>query len=231
MPVRNGHAQALRGDDGPLRIDDAPVLQRAPDLQGLFLALLFLAADIGDDVIHDLRHGGERLARARDRLIGGDGGALYPEGAQRVQEGNVGLQRAVALDGNKPALRPQPPALVGNDSKVVGVYFRDDHGHVGRRAVRGVVGHDGHFEFSIPLLERADVLLLHIDGAEHKIDHARNAFGVRLGVEHRHILCISGDGDAHRPFFAHRLAVGLSRRAGARRKCDGGEHRVLVEQR
>ena len=72
VTVLAGHPEALGGDGGAVGPDDLPVLHAAPQLQRLLLALLLLAADVGDAVIHHLRPALEGLAGAGDGLIGAD---------------------------------------------------------------------------------------------------------------------------------------------------------------
>ena len=191
---------------------------------------MLLAADKGDDVVHDLGHGFKRLARAGDRLVGRDGGALDAEFHQGVQEGDIGLQRAVALDGDEAALCPQPPALRGDNGEMVVIDLGNDHGHVGRRTVRRIVGDDGHFELCILFLERLDLLLFHVDGAKDKVHEGRELLCIRFRVQKHHVLCIGGHGDAHCPAVADGLAVRLSRRARARRERHGLKEGMPVKQ-
>ena len=155
---------------------------------------------------------------------------LDAELLQGVQEGDIGLQRAVALDGDKAALGPEALSLRGDDREVFGVDLGDDHGDVGREAVRRVVGDDGDLELCIRFLEGADLLLLHIDGAEHEVDFSDQAVCIRRGVEDDHLLGIGGDGAGHGPFMADGLFIFLSRRACARKQGDGGEPGVVFEQ-
>ena len=231
VAVRNGHAQALRRDDGPRCRNDRVAFDAAPDFEGLLFALFLFAADVGDDVIDDLGHRFERLACPRDRLIGADGAALDAELLQRMKKGDIGLQRTVALDGDKAALGPEALSLRRNDPEMFGVDFGDDHGNVGRETVRRIVGDDGDLELCIRFLEGADLLLLHIDGAEHEIDFAYKALCIRRRVEDDHLLRIGGDGAGHRPFMADRFFIGLARGARACEQGDGGEPGMAFEQR
>ena len=105
MTVRDGDAQALRCEGGLGGRDDLIAHDLAPDLEWLALGFLLLAADIGDDVVDDLRAVFERLARARNRLIRTDQHALNAKFRQREQRRHIALQGAVGLDGDKAALR------------------------------------------------------------------------------------------------------------------------------
>ena len=147
-----------------------------------------------------------------------------------MKEGNVGLQGAVALNGDKPALGPEALSLCGNDPEVFGVDLGDDHGNVGRETVCGIVGDDGDLELCIRFLEGADLLLLHIDGTEHEIDFACKALCVRRRIEHDHLLRVLGDGAGHRPLAADGLFIRLARGARACEQGDGGEPGVSFEK-
>ena len=70
MPVGDRNANTLGRDERRVGFDDLAVLDATPDAQGFLLALLFFAADVGDDVVDHLRPFAEGLARAADRLIG-----------------------------------------------------------------------------------------------------------------------------------------------------------------
>ena len=73
MAVGDRHTEALGSDDRLLGVDDVVALNMTPQLERLTLTLFFLAADVGDDVVDDLRHPVEGLAGTGDRLIGADG--------------------------------------------------------------------------------------------------------------------------------------------------------------
>ena len=59
------------------------------------------------------------------------------------------------------------------------IQFRNDHRHIGRAAMRRVIGNDGRFALGICVFQRANLVLLHIDGAENKIHFACYAAYVR----------------------------------------------------
>ena len=67
-----------------------------------------------------------------------------------------------------------------DDSQMLRIDLRNDHRHVRRPTVRTVVGHDGYLGTGILLLQCADFVLLHIDGAEHE------------GAQLAHGLCVVG---------------------------------------
>ena len=215
MAVGHGDAEALGGDGGALGLDDPAVLHLAPDLQGLLLALLLLAADVGDQVIHHLGPALEGLARAGDGLVGTHQHLVDPVLQQGVQGGGIGLDGAVGLDGNEAALGAQALALGGDDLQVLRVHLGHHHGHILRPAVGGVVGHHGALGLGIALLQSADLVLLHIHGTEHKVHHAGDLFHIGLGVHHHQLLSLGGDGGIHGPAACHGLLIGLPGGAGA----------------
>ena len=169
MAVLAGHPEALGGDGGAVRQDDFAVLHPAPQLSGLLLALLLLAADVGNAVVHHLRPARKGLARPGDGLKGADQGPLQAVLPQGVQSWHVGLEGAVALYRHKAPLGPQPPALGVDEADVVRVDLRHHHGHVLRPAVGAVVGDHGALQLGVALLQLPDLLLLHIYGAKYKI--------------------------------------------------------------
>jgi len=70
MTVGYGNADALRSDRDIICVDDLVAFDMTPELQGLLLALLFLTADVRDNVIYHFGPTLKGLARAGDRLIG-----------------------------------------------------------------------------------------------------------------------------------------------------------------
>lgn len=101
VTVGHGDAEALGGDGGARGVHNFAVLHLAPDLQGLLLALLLLAADVGDAVVHHLRPALEGLAGAGDGLIGADQDFVQAVLLQGVQGRDVALERTVALHGDE----------------------------------------------------------------------------------------------------------------------------------
>src|SRR5512146_1133923 len=153
VPVRDRHSDALRGDHLLRRGDDLAVQDGAPDLERLLLALLLLALDERDDVVDHLGPALERLPRARDGLVGGDGDPLRTEAHERVERRDVALDRAVRLHRDEAAARPEPTALRLDDHRVARVDLRDHHRDVGRPAVRGVVRDHRRLRAGVVLLE------------------------------------------------------------------------------
>ena len=231
MPVGNGHAQALRRNDGRARVHDGAVFDMPPDLQRFAFGFFFFAADIGDHVIQNFGHGFERLARAADRLIGGDRRRLYAVFHNGMQGGHVTLQRAVALDRDKAALCAQTLFLRVDDFRVIGVDLGNDHGHVGCRAVRGVVGNDGDLRLCVALFQRLDLLFFHIDRAEYEIDFFFDLLKIRFRVVDDHVREFFGDGGGHRPAFADRVFIFFPRGRGGSRQSGDAEPGVLRKQK
>ena len=230
MAVGGGHAHTLGADDGLRRGDDDAILHAAPDLERLLLALLLLAGDVGNDVVEHLGPALERLARAGDGLIGANDRALGAQRHERVQRRNIGLDGAVGLDGDEPHASAQAAALVLDDAGMLGVELGDDHGHVGRAPVRGVVGDDGRLQAGAGILELAYGGLGHVDGAEAEVDALADGGGVGR-VDHDEVPRGLGDGLLHGPAALDGLLVGLA--GAARGGGDGAQLKpgVAGEQR
>ena len=231
VAVQAGHPEALGGDGGALGGDDLCVLHLAEELQGLLLALLLLAADVGDAVVHHLGPALKGLARAGDGLVGADQGGLQPVLAQGMQGGDVALEGAVGLHGDEAPLRAQTLALMGDHGQVLRVDLRHHHGDVLRPAVGGVVGDDGALQLGVALLQGPDLVFRHIHGAEAEIHQRGDLFRVRHGVHHHEIPGAGGDGGGHDPALLRRLAIGLPGAAGAGGDDGEAEPGVVLHQR
>ncbi len=142
----------------------------APDLHRLLFALLFFAADEWDHVVVHLGERRVRLPGAGERLVRRDRHLLQAEVAERVERGDVALERAVRLHGDEAALRSEAAALRDDELRVLRVHLGDHHRHVGRRAVRGVVRDERRLVLGVRVLERARLVLGHVDRAEHEVD-------------------------------------------------------------
>ena len=221
VAVLTGHAEALRGDGGTLGLDDLVAVDMAPQLQRLLLTLLLLAADVGDAVVHHLGPTLEGLARAGDGLIGAYQRLLQTILPQGMQGGHIALERAVGLHGNEAPLGAQTLALRVDDGDVVGVDLGHYHGHIVGPAVGGVIGDHRALQLGVLLLQGADLVLLHVDGAEHKVHHRGQLLSVRLSVQHHQLLGLLGHGNIQCPAAGQSLLVGLAGTAAAGR--DGGE--------
>ena len=231
VAVGDRHAEALGGDHRLFGVHDMVALNVAPQLERLALALLFLAADVGDHVVHDLGHTVKGLACTGNGLIGAhqslaDTKLLH----QRVQGGNVALQAAVGLDGNKAALGAQTLALCGDDLDVVGVDLGHHHGHIRGKAVCTVVGHHRAFSLCIGLFQSLDLILGHVDCTEDKIHLRSNLF--HLGcIQNYHLLDTFRHGGGHGPTGTDSFLIGL---AGAAAGCGQNgqlEPGVIFQQR
>ena len=165
----------------------APFSHVAPDFQRLLLGLFLLAADVGNHVVQNLRHGLKGLAGAGNGLVGAGQHLGHAQIQQGMDGGHIALQRAVALYGDKAPLGAQALALGLDDGHVVRVDFRDNHGHVGGGAVGAVVGDHRALVAGVQLLQGADFLLLHVHGAEHEIHQRDDFLNVLFRVVHRHL--------------------------------------------
>ena len=105
VTVRDRHTEALCGDDRLFSIDDLVALDMAPQLQRLALALFLLAADVGDHIVHDLRHPVKGLACTGNSLIGAHQCLAHAKVLhQGMQGGHIALQAAIGLDSDEAAL-------------------------------------------------------------------------------------------------------------------------------
>ena len=144
--------------------------------------------------------------------------------------GHIALQGAVALHGDKAPLGAQPLALGFDHRGVVRVDLRDNHGHIGGAPVGAVVGDDRALLFGVGLLQGADVLLLHIHGAEHKIHLGHDLVHVLFRVVNGHFRHAGRHGDLHGPAAAHSLLIGFPGGAGAGRQCGHRKPGVVFQQ-
>ena len=87
--------------------------------------------------------------------------------------------------------------------------------------MRGEVGNNGGFCLGISLLQRLDLVLLHVDRAEYEGATATDLLNV-CGIEDNHLTECLGNGGAHLPTVSDRLLIGHA--CGARGCC---EHRNL----
>ncbi|CAN3977287.1 DNA polymerase III subunit tau, partial [Dysosmobacter welbionis] len=218
VTVLAGHPEALGGDGGAVGPDDLPVLHAAPQLQRLLLALLLLAAYVGDAVVHHLRPALEGLAGAGDGLIGADQDFVQAVLLQGVQGRDVALERTVALHGDEAPAGAQALALGLDHRQMVRVDLRDYHGYIVGPPVGGVVGDDGALQSRVFLLQGPDLLFLHVHGAEAEIHHGGQPLRVLLRVQDHQIFGLLRHGDVQGPAARHRLGV---RFAGA--ACAGGD--------
>src|SRR5439155_16859168 len=91
VAIADRNADALGGDHRRGGGHDLSVLDRAPHLERLSLALLLFTFDEGNDVVDHLGPGLERLAGTSDRLIGADRDLGGLERLERVDRWNVAL--------------------------------------------------------------------------------------------------------------------------------------------
>ena len=230
MAVGHGHPQALGGDGGGVCVDDDPIFHPAPNLQRLLLALLLLAADVGDQVIHHLRPGLKGLTGSGDGLIGAHQNLLNAIAQQGGEGGDIALDGAVGFHGDKATLGAQPLFLGGDDLQVLGVDLGNHHGHVGGPAVGGVVGHHRALMAGIFLLQGLDGVLGHVHSGEDKVHLAGDGLHVVLGAEQHHVLCHLRDGHVHGPAARYGLLIPLPGRAGAGGQNGEAEPGVVGQQ-
>ena len=132
-----------------------------------------------------------------------------------MQRGNIALNRAVGLDSDKAALRAETLSLGSDDVQVLRIELRNDHWHIRRKAVCGVVGNDRALCLCICFLKCSERILLHINSAEAEIDLRSDLLNILACIidheickllRHRLILECPAGTDC--------LTVGLSGRAG-----------------
>ena len=212
MTVRYGNAQALCGEVRALRGNYLAALYLAPYLERLSLGLLFLAANVGDDVVYHLGPCLKSLARAGDRLICADENILDSELGKREQRRNVALERAVGFDRDEAALGTQTLALGGNDLDMVGVDLGHHHGNIRGETMGTVVGDHRALSLGVCFLQCFDLVLGHIDSAENKI-HLRSNFLYLGSVQNGHLLHALRHGSSHGPARAHCILIAFARTA------------------
>ena len=174
MTVQNRNADALAGDDRLFGADDLAVLDMAEHTQRFLLTLLFLTADVGDDVPVHLRPVFEGLACSRDSLIGRRDHFVGLEFLPGCQRRCVGLDRAVRLDSDKAFLRAESLLLSFDHLEMIQIDLRDDHRNVRRPAVRTVVGDNGRLCLRVIFFDLSDLILGHIDSGEDHVDLRRD---------------------------------------------------------
>ncbi len=147
-----------------------------------------------------------------------------------MEGGEVALQRAVGLDGDKAPLGAQPLPLGLNDLGVGGIDLRDKHGDVQGAAVGGVIGHHRALVPGVVFLQRFDLVLFHVHGGEHEVHLGGDGVHIRRGVQHLHLPDARGDGGGHGPAALYRLGVGPARRAGGGSQGGDGKPGVPLQQ-
>ncbi len=139
MTVGHGNAYALRGNERGDGVYDLAVLDLSPDLKGFKLALFFLAAYVGNYVVHHFGPFSECLACAGDSLIRGNDDLCGFELHKGRDHRNVRLNGAVRFYDNKSVLGSETLLLSFDDFKVIVVYLRNYHRDVFFSSVCGVV--------------------------------------------------------------------------------------------
>ena len=170
MSVEDRNTYTLACDDRCGSRNDHAVLHFTPKTQRLLFALLFLAADIRDDISHHLRPICKGLARAGNRLIGRSnhfiGLKLFP----CSQDRRIALNRAVGFYSNEASLGTESFFLRFDNCRMLRIDLRNHHRDIRCPAVCGVIGNNRCFCLCIGFLDLFDLVLCHIDSAEYKIN-------------------------------------------------------------
>ena len=170
VTVRYGNTQALCCNSRLVALYNLVALNMPPDFQRFLLGLLLLAADVRNEVIDHFGPSFKSLARTRNCLICACKYFGNTEFSQRRKSGNIALNGAVRLNGNKSALCSETLFLRVDNRRVIRVYLGDNHRNIGCETVRGVIRHNGAFRFCVSLLESLYFVLLHINRAEYEIN-------------------------------------------------------------
>ena len=214
VTVGHRHANALRSKGRCIGRHDLVALNVTHQLQRLFLALFFLAADVRNHIVDHLRPALKGLACTADGLVGAHQHTLNAVLLVQGEDGgHIALQRTVGLYSDKAALGAQAFTLGGNNINMLGIQLRYHHGHIRSEPVGRVVRYHRALVLGILLLQRADLILFHIHGAEHKVYHRGDLFYICLGVIHRQVRHVGGNGFIHAPSAAQCLFVRFTSRA------------------
>ena len=202
----------------------------APQLQGFLLALFFLTADVGDDVIQNVGEGFKGLASTGDGLVGADQHVSDTVAAQGMQGGHIALQAAVGLDGYEAALGTQTLALGRDDVDMIRIDFGHDHGHIRGKTMRAVVGNDRALGFGVSFFQGLDLLFLHVDSAEHEINFGGNFLHIGC-IQHDELLRTFRHRHLHQPAVTDCILIRFA--GAARTRSHGGqvEPGVVFQQR
>ena len=229
MTVGNGYAKTLCSDDRTGRGNDFSVFNLTPNSKGLTLALFFLASDKGNEVVNHFGPLLKGLACTGNRLIGGRNHLLDAVLKKGSKSGNVGLNGAVRLNGDKAALSAESLLLRINSRKMCVVDFGNYHGNVGRPSVCGVIGNNGNLRLRITLLKLLGFRLGHIYSAENKINKLVDSRNI-VGRKNLHVHYFFGTGRFHLPSAFDNLGVFFACRARACHKSGNFKIRVLVKE-
>ena len=194
----------------------------------LFLALLFLAADVRDDVADHLRPVLKVLARAGDCLIGRDNRLIGLKLLPRRKDRRIALNRAVRLDRDKASLGAEALSLRGDNLKVLRVHLRNDHRDIRGPAVCRVVRDNRRLVLCIGILDCADFFLRHIDRREDKVHFTRHLLDL-IHIVNDHLLVALRHRNVEFPAVADRLLIGLAGAPRARRQGRDLKPRVLLQ--
>ena len=211
--------------------DDLIAFDLAPDLQRLFLGFLFFAADVGDDVVEDLRPVFEGLAGAGNGLVRADEDIFHTVLLmEREERRDIALERAVGLDGDEAAGGAETLLLSGDDVEVLRVQFRDDHGDVFGVAMCAVVRNDRNVSLCVLLFESRGGFFGHVDSTEDEVDHLADLLDVVLCVHDDDVLELFRHRGLELPFGADGVFVRLAGRTGTGRERNDVEPRMTREE-
>src|ERR1043165_1051899 len=149
MAVDRRHAVRLRGD-AHRRVDEALAVPRAEDLARLDLDLLFLAADVRNDVVEDGQRRDAVPAGAGDGLHGGDVQLLDAPLAFDRRDGEREAHRGAVRVRDDVAAAALPLLLDRGD--VIGIDLGEEQRDVGAHAVVLRVGDDDAAAVGVVLL-------------------------------------------------------------------------------
>ena len=188
--------------------DDLSIHHFAPDLQRFLFTFFLFAADVGDDIVDHFRPGLKGFSSAGNRLIGAGQHILDAIFPQRVQCGNIALQRAVGFDGDEAPLGTQTPALRIDGLSMFRVDLRDDHRHIRCKAVGRIVGDHRTLRPGIAFFQCTDLIFFHIHSTEYKVESFHHGLYIG-GIVQYQLRCAGGDGGGHAPATIQSICIGF----------------------
>ena len=159
VAVFDSHAVAV-GGKLELGLVNVVLRKSAEQLGDFFLQLFFFVLDEGDDVAKDVKRRDARVARAGNRLHGGDENAFDAEGMFDGRESEGKTDGAAVGVGNDVAAGLPAPGLLFDQGQVVGVDLGNNEGNVGGHAEGGGVrdhGASGGCEFGLEFVRNGRV--------------------------------------------------------------------------
>ena len=230
VTVQHRHAEALAADLRLARGNNLISLDLTVNAKRLHLALLFLTADVRDDVSEHLRPVRKVLARARDGLIGRDDGLVGLKLLPSRKRRRIALNRAVRLYRDKTSLGAEALLLRLDDRKVLRIHLRDDHRNILGPAVCGIVRDNRRLMLCVSILDCANLFFCHIDRREDKV-HFTGHFLYFVHIMKDHLFIDFRHRNVQLPAIADRFFVGLTCAARARRECGHLKPGVILQYR